>query len=108
MINDNEQEIENGLSAREVKEARGRFGLNSLTRKKRKGFLRSLLANFGDPMIRILLIALGINVIVLWSHINWFETLGIASAILIFSPIPTSLEPNCSVLLRIRMSRRII
>lgn len=54
-----------GLSEKEVQKSRELYGTNIITSKKQEGFLGLLISSFGDPMIRILLIALGIKTIFL-------------------------------------------
>ena len=57
---------ERGLSEAEVTASRARNGANVLVTRKRRSFFRELLGNFGDPIIRVLLIALAVNIIVLF------------------------------------------
>ena len=54
-----------GLNAQEVARSRREHGANTLPRRKKKGFFRQFLSNFGDPLIKILLAALCINAIML-------------------------------------------
>ena len=84
--------IKNGLSDNEVIESRNKYGKNVISGKKRDGFFKLLLSSFGDPIIRILLIALGIKVVFLFSSFDWYETIGIVIAILIASLISTISE----------------
>ncbi|MDR2090615.1 MAG: cation-transporting P-type ATPase [Clostridiales bacterium] len=81
-----------GLSPDAVKKSRRDFGENIVTQKKRKGFFSKLLENFGDPLIKILLVALGINVIFLFGHSEWYETAIIAAAILLATFVSTVSE----------------
>lgn len=81
-----------GLTEKEVKESREKYGENSLTKKKRKGFIRSFLESFGDPIIKVLLTALAINTIFLFNSADWFESVGIAVAILLATLISTISE----------------
>ncbi|MDR2046309.1 MAG: cation-transporting P-type ATPase [Clostridiales bacterium] len=81
-----------GLSLDAVTEAREKFGENVVSPKKRKGFFSKLLENFGDPLIKILLIALGINVVFLFKNSEWYETAIIAAAILIATVVSTVSE----------------
>ena len=81
-----------GLTDSEVRKARNKYGENRISRKKKKGFLLSFLESFGDPMIKILLIALVINVIFLMKQSSWFETIGIAIAILLATFVSTLSE----------------
>lgn len=84
--------IKNGLNDNEVIESRNKYGKNVISGKKRDGFFKLLLSSFGDPIIRILLIALGIKVVFLFSSFDWYETIGIVIAILIASLISTISE----------------
>jgi calcium-translocating P-type ATPase len=83
---------DSGLTEDEVRQARNKYGENRISRKKKKGFLLSFLESFGDPMIKILLIALVINVIFLIHESSWFETIGIAIAILLATFVSTLSE----------------
>ena len=53
----------NGLSDNEVIISRKKYGTNELTKVKRKNFFRILLESLGDPIIKILLIALAIKLL---------------------------------------------
>ena len=81
-----------GLTAAEVQRSREQHGGNQLTQKKRNGFFRQFLASFGDPIIKILLAALAINVIFLFRHFDWFESAGIAIAIFLATFVSTLSE----------------
>lgn len=81
-----------GLTEKEVRESRDKYGRNSLTKKKKKGFLKRFLESFGDPIIKILLIALGINTFFLFNNADWFESIGIAVAIFLATFIATISE----------------
>lgn len=82
----------NGLSSTEIDKSRKKHGKNIITTKKKKGFWQKYLANFGDPIIRILLIALAINVIFLFRHSSWLESVGIALAVLVATFVSTISE----------------
>jgi calcium-translocating P-type ATPase len=84
--------IESGLSHAEVKLSAERFGTNTLTRKIKTGFARRYLASFGDPIIRILMVALGVNLLLLFRDANWYESAGIAIAVLLATLISTLSE----------------
>ena len=81
-----------GLSPTQVLSSRRDNGANTLTRRKRRGLFRSFLGNFGDPMLRILLIALGIQVVFVFSSGDWIETVGIALAIFVAVTVSTLSE----------------
>lgn len=51
-----------GLTAIEVEASRKKNGSNTFTGQKRKSLFRKYLESFGDPIIKILLIALLVNV----------------------------------------------
>lgn len=81
-----------GLTAEEVKASRARYGSNTISKKKRTGFWRHFLTNLGDPVIKVLLLALGVNVIFLFRSHDWFETAGIAISVLLATMISTVSE----------------
>ena len=81
-----------GLSNEEVELNRKKYGTNSITNVKQKGFFKLLLESLGDPIIKILLIALAIKVVFLFQDSNYFETLGILIAIFLASFISTISE----------------
>ncbi len=73
-----------GLSRREVEESRERNGTNRLSEKKRVTFGRKYWEKFDDPIITILLVALGINVLFTFlGKVDWFECAGIFVSVLI-------------------------
>uniref|UniRef100_UPI003FF0C8D9 calcium-translocating P-type ATPase, PMCA-type n=1 Tax=Candidatus Ventrenecus sp. TaxID=3085654 RepID=UPI003FF0C8D9 len=81
-----------GLNKKEVEVQRKLNGSNVLTEKKQKSFMRLLLESLGDPIIKILLVALAIKVVFLFRDFDWFETLGILIAIFLASFISTISE----------------
>lgn len=83
---------EAGLTDKEVLEARKKFGSNEITSVKQEGFFKLLLSTLGDPIIKILLIALGIKTIFLIKDFDWYETIGIVIAIFLASFISTISE----------------
>ncbi|MCL2203923.1 MAG: cation-translocating P-type ATPase [Defluviitaleaceae bacterium] len=84
--------IESGLTHTEAEAAAERHGTNALTRKAKAGFGRRYLASFGDPIIRILMLALGVNLLLLFRDANWYESAGIAVAVLLATLISTLSE----------------
>ena len=84
--------IKNGLTSIEVIENRAKYGKNVIIGKKKDGFLKLLCDSFGDPIIKILLIALAIKVLFLFKNFDWYETIGIVIAIFIASFISTISE----------------
>ncbi len=85
-------DLRRGLTESAAEDARRAFGRNVLTKKKRPGFFRQFLANFNDPIIKILLGALAINVAVTIRQVNFLECGGIAAAILIATLVSTVSE----------------
>ncbi len=81
-----------GLSDEQVKASAERYGTNRLTKQKKQGFLSRLLKNLGDPIIRILLAALCINLVFMLGSFDWFETVGIVLAIGIATVVTTLSE----------------
>jgi len=82
----------NGLSNEEVIESRKKYGANTITKETKNSFLKQYLNTLGDPIIKILLIALAIKVVFLFKDFDWFETLGIVIAIFLSSLISTISE----------------
>ena len=81
-----------GLTEKEVLENREKYGTNELTNNKTNSFFKLFLESLGDPIIRILLIALGIKTIFLIKDFDWYETVGIVIAIFIASFVSTISE----------------
>lgn len=81
-----------GLTQQQVDDSYRQYGGNELKTQKQAGFFSKLLANFGDPVIKILLIALAVNIIFLFRNQNWFETMGIAIAIALATVVSTLSE----------------
>ena len=86
----------NGLTSEEVIINRKKYGSNTFSKKKQDSFLKMLLETFSDPIIKILLIALGIKTIFLIRDFDWYETIGIVLAILIASLISSISEYGSS------------
>ncbi len=82
----------NGLTDEEVLINREKYGVNSLSKVKKDSFCKLLLSTLGDPIIKILLIALAIKTIFLFKNFDWFETIGIVVAIALASFISTISE----------------
>ncbi len=82
----------NGLTDKEVIENRKKYGTNELTKKKKNSFLSLLIESLGDPIIKILLIALAVKIVILFKNFDWFETIGILIAIFLASFISSISE----------------
>ena len=83
---------ERGLTEEEVRAAREKYGSNRLTGKKTRPFMRQFLSNLNDPVIRILLAALAVNLILLFHSSDWVETAGIGAAVFLATLISTLSE----------------
>ena len=81
-----------GLSSQEVKKSLELYGDNSLVKERKKSFLKRFAENLSDPIIRILLIALAVQVILTYKNINYFEIGGIFIAILLSTLVSTISE----------------
>ncbi len=82
-----------GLNEEQVRQSREKYGSNQLTEQKREGFLKKLGGNFGDPMIRILCVALVINLVFAFmGETHWYEAAGIALAVVLAVLISTFSE----------------
>lgn len=79
-----------GLNSRQVVESRQKNGTNLLTKQEVESFWDKYKGNFEDPIIRILLVALAINVLfVFWGRAHWYESVGIAIAVLLATLVGT-------------------
>lgn len=85
-------DLKMGLSQQEADERLARGLGNRLSARRRVGFFAKLLDNLSDPIIKILLAALAVNLLFLFRGEGWFETAGIALAILAASLISTLSE----------------
>ena len=81
-----------GLTDKQVEESRRKYGTNEISQQKKNTFLKLLLESLGDPIIKILLIALAIKVVFLFKNFDWYETLGILIAIFLASFISSISE----------------
>lgn len=81
-----------GLSNKEVIENRRKYGTNTITSLERDSIFKIFIETLGDPIIKILLIALAVKTIFLFRDFDWYETIGIVIAITISSLISTISE----------------
>lgn len=81
-----------GLGTSELQQSKGRYGSNALTRSARGTFLKKYLAAFGDPMIKILMIALALNLLISIRSAEFFEPMGIALALFLATLVSTLSE----------------
>ena len=82
-----------GLTDAQVQEAKAKFGDNSITEQAREGFWDKLKGNFDDPIIKILIFALILNVFFAFmGKAEWYESVGIAMAVLLATLVSTFSE----------------
>lgn len=90
-----------GLTDAEAAESKKKFGDNSMTEQASESFWDKLKGNLGDPMIKILIVALLINVVLAVLGITgvikdgapeWYEPLGIFIAICLATLVSTFSE----------------
>jgi len=81
-----------GLTTQQAIASGKQYGTNALSKKAKIGLFGRYIASFGDPIIRILLVALGINILLMFRDANWYETVGIAVAVLLATLISTLSE----------------
>lgn len=81
-----------GIKSRDTQRLRNEYGDNSFTRRPRKTFFRQYLSAFGDPIIKILLAALALNIIIAVKNANIYEPLGIAIALFLATFVSTLSE----------------
>lgn len=73
-----------GLTDGEVRNSKIKFGDNRLTPKKGRSFFQVYWGNYDNPIIMILLVALGINIIFTFiGKVDWYECVGILISVLI-------------------------
>ena len=82
-----------GLSSEQVRESKAKHGDNNLTEQEKEGFWSKFKDNLGDPMIKILCVALFINVVfVILGQAEWYESVAIAMAVLLATFVSTFSE----------------
>lgn len=81
-----------GLNSDQVSISRTQYGSNKMTKKRGKSIFQTFLENLGDPVIKVLLFSLVVNIIFTFNNIDWLETGGIAVAVLLATSISTISE----------------
>lgn len=82
-----------GLSEKEVKASREKWGTNGLTQRSRATFWQKYMEKFDDPIIVILLVALAINVVfTFFGKVDWFECFGIFLSVMISTLVGAASE----------------
>ncbi|MBQ7333634.1 MAG: calcium-translocating P-type ATPase, PMCA-type [Clostridia bacterium] len=81
-----------GLTREEVEKSRKKHGSNTLNKEKGKGFFRKFLDNLNDPIIKVLIFAVIVELAISFGNCNYLELFGIISAILIATTVSTVSE----------------
>ncbi len=84
--------LRKGLTADEAARSRTEHGENRMSVQAQKSFLRHFLGNLGDPIIRILLCALAVNLFFTFRGGDLVETIGIAVSVFLATLISTLSE----------------
>ena len=84
-----------GLTDEQVRISKEQYGDNSMTEVEGESFWSKLKGNFGDPMIKILCVALIINIVFAFlGQTEWYESVGIAIAVILATFVSTFSEYN--------------
>ena len=98
---ENSKEKKFGLTSEQVEKSRNEHGSNKLSEVQGETFFDKLMGNFGDPMIKILCVALGVNLLIFILgatgllkdvDVEWYEPVGIAIAIALATFVSTFSE----------------
>ena len=81
-----------GLTEQEALLSAQTHGKNVLTPKKKKSFISHLFKNLSDPVIKILLFALGVNLFFVFRGGDIYESIGIAISVILATVISTLSE----------------
>ena len=81
-----------GLNDTEVQISRAEHGSNVMSKAKRKSFWGHFLSNLNDPIIKILVGALVVNILFVFRTSDWIETAGIAISVFLATFISTLSE----------------
>lgn len=81
-----------GLTKEEVLNNRKLYGSNKITEKKKATILSLIIESLNDPIIKILLIALGIKILFFINDSDIYETIGIIVAIILATVISSLSE----------------
>ena len=81
------ENLQNGLTDKQVQESREKYGWNLLTPPKRPSMWKLYLEKFNDPVIRILLVAAFFSLVISIIEGEYAETIGIFFAIFLATGI---------------------
>lgn len=85
-------EVFRGLSEAEAEHSRASHGSNKMSKRGERSLLSQFLSGLGDPIIKVLLLSLALNVVFTIGNIDWLEVGGMALAILLATGISTLSE----------------
>lgn len=77
--------IKTGLNNKQIEESRKKYGVNKIESKKKNTFIKLVFEAMGDPIIKILIIALAVKILFLFRDSDIYETMGIVVAIFLAS-----------------------
>lgn len=84
-----------GLSQKEAEQSGKDHGKNQLTPKQRRTFWQTYWGQYDDPIIMVLLIALGINIVfTFFGKVDWHECAGILISVLLSTFVSSLSEHN--------------
>ena len=86
------QNFKKGLCDQEVIRSEKEFGKNIFSATKPKSFLRCFFENLGDPVVKILIIALVVNLFLVFRGGDIIETIGIGISVFLSTLISTLSE----------------
>ena len=81
-----------GLSEEQVERSRREHGTNAMTPPRRASFFSHFIKNLNDPVIKILIAALILNLLFVFRTADWVETAGIAVSVFLATFISTVSE----------------
>ncbi len=85
-------DIANGLCSDDVALSARLYGKNVFSEKKKRGFWGDFFGNLSDPIIRVLICAMAVNILFTLHNVNWIEIGGIAATVLIATLVSTVSE----------------
>ncbi len=81
-----------GLSLQDVEKSKLKYGDNTLYKEKTKGFFKRFFENLNDPIIKVLIIAVFLELLLTLGNCNFLEIFGIVTAILLATTVSTLSE----------------
>lgn len=81
-----------GLSEESAVLSANQHGTNRITERKKRGFFSDLIKNLSDPIIKVLIGAMLINILFTLRNVNWIEISGIALTVFIAATVSTISE----------------